>query len=496
MVALALGLGPREGVAAAAGAAPDAGESAAARTGVAAGRSPGPAAPTLAEGDPRAACLAAHADAPARYRGLVRALCSEAAGLEVVGASLAIVERGSPPRVITWGHTRAGGPPIAAGTGFRIGSLTKILTAALALALVDDGLLGLDAPLSAVLPELAEGVDDRLTEVTLRQLLTHSGGLAELWPGDVVDGETWLRALGERELLAAPGALWSYANVGYAVIGAAIERASGERWAALLERRLLRPLGLAHTSADPEVSLRTGAALGHLGRGDGAPALDVAEDFAIGARGAAWTIPAGGVIASSADVATLALALVDPGRSPLSPASIEVLTTATLPTHERPGEGQAAGLRVTPRAGGSALLRASGDTGDFAADLVLAPSEGVAIVVLGNSGDHLRATLAAGLHDLLGVGAPVLSEGPAAALDHYVGDYAIGDLEGVLAVREGGDGLTIAAPILGPAPIALEPLGDHRFRAGALGPLTFVLLGEGGAAEFLRSRAWVAARLE
>ncbi|MCB9703284.1 MAG: beta-lactamase family protein [Myxococcales bacterium] len=457
-----------------------------------------PAAAPSAEAaeDPRIACVAAHADAPLRHRGVIRALCGEAASLGVVGASLAIAEGGAAPRVVTWGRARAGGPRIAPETAFRIGSLTKVMTAALALALVDDGVLELDAPLARVLPELAEGVDDRLAAVTLRQLLTHSAGLAELGPGAASAGrEGWLRALGERELIADPGAIWSYANVGYAVIGAAIERATGEPWGALLRRRLLAPLGLDRISVDPKMSVETGASHGHLGRGEGAFALDVADDFALGAGGATWTLPAGGVIASAPDLAAFALALVDPARSPLSAAAIELLTTPTLPTHERPGEGQAAGLRVRALPGGGALLLASGDTGDFAADLLLVPERGVAVVVLANAGVHLRATLAAALHDLLGVGPE--APAPMAAPARYVGDYVIGDLELGVAVRAEGGELTITAPLVAAAPLVLEHLGDHRFRVrgrSELGAMTFVFMADGEPASFLRGRWFLAVR--
>src|SRR5690606_24196086 len=160
----------------------------------------------------------------------------------------------------------------------------------------------------------------------------------------------------------------------------------------LLRRRILGPLapagpgGAPRISADPNLSLQSGASHGHLGRGAGALALDVAADFAIGARGARWTAPAGGLVAPAARLAELALGLVDPARSPLSPAAIEALLTPTIPTHERAGEGQAPGLRVTALDGGGALLRARGDTGDFAADLVLAPDRGLVIVLLSNTG--------------------------------------------------------------------------------------------------------------
>jgi CubicO group peptidase (beta-lactamase class C family) len=359
-------------------------------------------------------------------------------------------------------------------TAFRVGSVTKLLTAALALDLADDHLLDLDAPL----PALADHPDPRAAAITTRQLLTHTSGLPDLDPHAAAD-VPWRTALAARPLWTAPGALWSYSNAGYALVGEHLERLAHRPYPALLAERLLAPLHLAHTTADRDQALRDRAACGHLGRGPDAIALDVRQDLDIGARGATWTIPAGGVIASAPDLVALVLALADPTDSPLSPRAITTLLTADVPTHDHPGERQAPGLRVAPLPAGDRLYRLSGRTGDFTADLSFAPDRGFVLVLLTNTGDPLGATLAAA-HDLLNHRP---SAAPPATASHYTGRYLLPDRT---EHRVTADPLALdGAPLI--------HLGDHRFRSESP-PLTitFAFTADATHATHLRTRAWVA----
>lgn len=344
----------------------------------------------------RAACLARNADAPPRYVGLVRAFCADHHNLGGVGASLAVAEGGALRFTATAGQRCLDGPDVTPDTGFRLGSISKLLTAALTLRLADAGRLDLDAPLLELLPELVDAADPRHQAISLRQLLGHTAGLADPHPSEL--GDDWLPALLDRPLLGEPGRDRHYASSGLALVGLALERLTGESYPGLLQLQLFAPLGLSRLTADPEQALRRETACGHLGRGARALALDVVHDLELGAAGARWTAPAGGVIAPASDLVELVLGLVDPLRSPLSAPAI-----ATLTTPERPA-GPALGLRSRPLAGGGHLLLHAGDTGDFAADLAFAPDRGFVVVILSNTGDHLQATLAFALDKLLAQG--------------------------------------------------------------------------------------------
>lgn len=428
----------------------------------------------------RDACLAAHADAPARYSKIVRAFCSEHAHLAGVGAALAIAEHGALQYTAETGLRCAGGQPVTRDTPFRIGSLTKLLTAALALDVADDALLDLDAPLL----ELADHPDPRARTISPRQLLRHTSGLPDLAPHDTPHAP-WRTTLAARPLWTAPGALWSYSNAGHALVGAALERVTNTPYTDLLTTRITAPLHLAHTTADRDAAIRDDAACGHLGRGPTATPLDIIKDFELGARAATWTTPAGGVLASASDLVDLVLALQDPARSPLSPPARAALLAPDLETHEHPGERAALGLRARPLPTGDHLYRLTGHTGDFTADLSFAPAHGFVFVALTNTGDPLRATLAAA-HDLLGHRQTPAPPAPSTA---YAGTYTLPDGATITV----SPALTLTAPSLQLQNIQLLHTGDHRFHSTTPPlALTFAFTAGPAHATHLRTRTFVA----
>ncbi|WP_170136020.1 serine hydrolase [Nannocystis exedens] len=445
--------------------------------------------------DRRGECLRRNAGAPARYARIVAAFCAEHHNLAGVGASLAIVEGDGPPFVATAGSACLAGQAVTADTRFRVGSITKLLTAALVLRQVDAGRLELDAEVARVLPELAAGVDERAGAITWRQLLTHTAGVPD--PSPLELGAEWLTALGERPLWREPGALWSYSSDGYALVGAALARLREVEFSRLFADELLAPLGLGAAVLEPGLALRTGAACGHLGRGERARAFSVVDDLALGTGDARWTAPAGGAILAAAELVTAVRDLVDPGRSPLSPTARGELLAAEVPTFERPGERYGLGVRVRTSAGGPAIYGHSGATGDFAADLVFVPERKFAAAVLSNTGDPLRITVATVLQELVGV-APER----AAAMRppaRYTGTYRAARLGEVVTISAQGAGLRLSAPGLGLAEVPLEHAGDDRFLAAKrpeLGGFTFVFAGADARASDLRGHVFVGARVE
>jgi CubicO group peptidase (beta-lactamase class C family) len=135
-------------------------------------------------------------------------------------------------------------------------SLAKTFTAALALALRDDGRLDLDAPVQRWLPELP------YPDVTLRHLLSHSSGIPvhdydffdrDLPPGTVRTTESLLRVLATRRppLAAPPGTTFEYSSFGYDLAALATARAGGKAWFDLLAERFLTPLGMTSVFVRP-----------------------------------------------------------------------------------------------------------------------------------------------------------------------------------------------------------------------------------------------------
>jgi len=151
--------------------------------------------------------------------------------------------------------TDQAGSPIAHGSApvFHVASLTKPFTAVLVLQQVEAGKLKLDAPISKYLPEYAGAG----RQATLRQLLTHSSGIANY------EGGTGMQVYAQKLPLAeavrryasgpldtVPGARFSYNNGDYILLQQILERVTKKPYATLLQTRILTPLGLNNTVLD------------------------------------------------------------------------------------------------------------------------------------------------------------------------------------------------------------------------------------------------------
>jgi len=125
--------------------------------------------------------------------------------------------------------------PVGPDHLFHIGSITKMITSLAAWSLVDEGKLSPDARLAELMPELSvRGGED----ITLQHLLNHNSGLPNGAPL-FVEGGLWT--------CSTPGTYWAYSNTGYRIAGKIIERVDGRLFPEVLEARVLRPLGMAHS---------------------------------------------------------------------------------------------------------------------------------------------------------------------------------------------------------------------------------------------------------
>ena len=187
----------------------------------------------------------------------------------------------------------------------RIGSISKTFTAALVLALRDDGAIeSLDDPIGAYLPELP----GRVGSLSLRRLLDHTAGLCRepsgAWwernPG--VPIEDLVAQISPEAAIHLPGRTYHYSNLAYGLLGAATAAASGMSWADLLRERLLAPLGMDRTTYAPVEPYLPGYV---LHPSTGARREEPRED----ARSMA---PAGQLWSTIADLARWAAFIADP----------------------------------------------------------------------------------------------------------------------------------------------------------------------------------------
>jgi CubicO group peptidase (beta-lactamase class C family) len=176
-------------------------------------------------------------------------------------------------------------------TKFRIGSLTKQFTAAAILLLVEDGKLGLDDPLCRHL----ESCPEAWRPVTIRQLLNHSSGIPDFvglpgvreqfaLPRKLDDTLALLEA---QPLDFAPGSDARYGNSGYLIAAHLIERLSGKSYAAFLDERIYRPLGMHDSGYAADAPVIPNRARGYVRRGDGfenAPFIDMSVPIGAGSQ--------------------------------------------------------------------------------------------------------------------------------------------------------------------------------------------------------------------
>jgi CubicO group peptidase (beta-lactamase class C family) len=220
------------------------------------------------------------------WREQVRAAAEPQVGDSGVPGLVALVARGDEVHVETLGNLSVGGEPVRRDSLFRIASTTKPITGAATLAVIEEGLIGLDEPVERLLPELAERrvlarmagpLDETVPAerpITTRDLLTFTFGFGMVadmfgagtpWPvvaaarelklGTIgppnpdsqPDPDTWIAGLGTLPLLHQPGERWMY-NTGASVLGVLLARATGQPFADVLRTRLFEPLGMRDTA--------------------------------------------------------------------------------------------------------------------------------------------------------------------------------------------------------------------------------------------------------
>ncbi|MFF3666448.1 serine hydrolase domain-containing protein [Microtetraspora malaysiensis] len=186
----------------------------------------------------------------------------------VPGAALAVWTGGELVEVATGVVNRNTGVEATPDSVFQVGSTTKVWTAALVMQLVDEGLVELDRPVRDYLPEFAVA-DGAEKSITVRHLLTHTGG----FDGDLFEDtgrgddclDKFVAFLHGAGHVHEPGALFSYCNAGYCVLGALVARVRGTTWEEAMRERLLKPLGATNWALLPEEAILFRASAGHVG---------------------------------------------------------------------------------------------------------------------------------------------------------------------------------------------------------------------------------------
>lgn len=198
-------------------------------------------------------------------------------------------------------------------TQYRIGSITKTMTAVLLLQLRDEGKLSLDDLLYRHLPGTPVG-----SAITLRQLLGHVSGLQREPDGqwwERVDGpqlDDFLSALTPDKIAYPPHRAYHYSNLAYGLLGAVLHRVTGLDWTDLMGKRLLEPLTMVRTSHTEVEPFARGYVV-HPWYGT------LREESRADTRAMS---PAGQLWSTAADLAKWAAFLADPDPEVLAPDTV------------------------------------------------------------------------------------------------------------------------------------------------------------------------------
>ncbi|MYL05860.1 MAG: beta-lactamase family protein [Gemmatimonadales bacterium] len=243
--------------------------------------------------------------------------------------------------------------PAGVRTIYRTGSISKSVTAILMADLVEEGTVALDDAVVDHLPEVAGFGDPPadMAPITLRQLASHTAGLIrepELEGAAAGPIEDWgykiLASIPHTRYDTMPGARYQYSNIGYGVLGYALQRAAGTSFMDLVEDRLFEPLGMRSSTfiAGPDMWRRV--AVGYVNWDDGTVDPDLP---ALEHEGRGYKVPNGGVYATVGDLATFAAAVMGMTEHELlEPATRRDVMTVQTP--EDPDAGYGLGFSIRP----------------------------------------------------------------------------------------------------------------------------------------------------
>ncbi len=202
-----------------------------------------------------------------KYASLEAAVQGEAARWNVPGMSVAVLHNGVIETVAAGVASILTKQPMTTGTISQIGSISKVFATTVVMQLVDEGKLDLDAPVTTYVPELPLADLAARTNLTLRHLLSHTGGFEgdrflDYGRGEDATTKSML-AMDTLQQWFQPGELFSYCNVAFYLVALIIERVTGEVAEDVVQKRLFDPLKLESATYFAEDAITWPHAIGH-----------------------------------------------------------------------------------------------------------------------------------------------------------------------------------------------------------------------------------------
>jgi serine beta-lactamase-like protein LACTB len=270
--------------------------------------------------------------------------------------------------------------PATPSTLFRLGSISKPITATAILQLSERGKLDLDAEVQKYCPAFPK----KEWPITTRELLGHLGGIRHYNPdgmGDIPDDsakhfasmEESLQIFASDPLVAKPGTKFHYSTYGYTVLGCVLEGAASEKYVDYVKEKVFEPAGMAETQADNFF-----AVVQHRTRWYHKDKSGVVQNA--GVLDSSYKIPGGGLISSADDMARFEIAIMT--NKLLKPTTRDLMWTP-----QKAVDGSQNGYALgwgTQKKYGLALVEHTGGQQGTSTSIILVPERRAGIVVLAN----------------------------------------------------------------------------------------------------------------
>jgi len=347
------------------------------------------------------------------------------------GAAVAVILDGVQVYAKGYGvkHRKSGGA-VTADTQFRIGSITKQMTAAVVMQQVELGRVDLDDPVTQYVPQLVLAPPYPASGITVWNLLTHTSGIPDLpfdLSGPTTTGAlgTWAAGLGSTRLHAPAGEFWNYSNPNFSLAGLVAERAAGTPFRQLVQDDLWQPAGMTATTMSPTaVVARGNYAWGHF---RSRPGL-TETIYGPTSYDNAAIAPAGYAFSTAPDLARWALLLMDGGGPVLAPGSAAAMQARQASLDYSPDMAYGFGVFAETYKGLD-LRQHGGNVPGWGSMLIWVPSRRFAVAVLANTFESLTESAYCVVDAALAPSGPwpVDDTTDPETWDRFLGDYSMQD---------------------------------------------------------------------
>jgi CubicO group peptidase (beta-lactamase class C family) len=416
------------------------------------------------------------------FSALEAVVKEELAAKKAPGAAIAVVQGDRVVHVKGYGVANVEtGAAVSPSMLFRMGSTTKMFTAATLVSLALEGKVDLNAPVG----KYVAGLHPKVAALTGNQLLSHTAGL---WDEAPMFGPQEETALGEgirkwtdSRFFTEPGRVYSYSNPGFWLAGFVSEVVAGKPYADVVGEKVFAPLRMTHSTFRPTMAMTHPFAVGHEVK-NGKP--EIVRPLANNASG--W--PAGSMFSSVEDLSRWVIAFLNEGKlegKQVLPAALvrEMSVARTALPNGTASYGY--GLQIAEERGIRTISH-GGSRAGYGSMIRIAPSKKTGVIVLVNStGESLPRTVNRAWEIALGLASEEKRAEPAAIpvtevdAKSFAGVYVSGPRKITVSAKNGA--LVMDS---GERSVELVRVGADKFRANGMGEVTFVK-GANGKAEYV-----------